>query len=370
MKITCPQCHFEREININKIPTRSTVATCPKCGIKFAFRSLTPEKQSEVANDKLEAFKEINHNEEQSNISQTSPEHIKTEDNNDYKNENIESKEENSLEVKPADTTEISDDNEEKPANITENHDYSDDARQKSKTPSEEEEEKIKQAHAFYREQMNKIKELEKEGYSIQLMTMVPWEDAQSNTNIFEKFFQTVIRSLFASPAFFTTMLRPFPISKAVLFYIIIGIIQFIARMLTFRYNADPSVTIEDPNIQLLMDTLLDPSTLVLGLFIAPFVLILQLMFVSGILTFIVKLVEPRTGDFQLIVRVLCYASAPGLLSVVPILGDLLAMPWILFNVVIALRCALNLTLAKTMLTVFALILFIFLALLAMLSVF
>ncbi|MEF2144942.1 MAG: zinc-ribbon domain-containing protein [Desulfovibrionaceae bacterium] len=40
MHITCPQCDFSRNIPDEKIPARSELATCPKCGNKFRFRTL------------------------------------------------------------------------------------------------------------------------------------------------------------------------------------------------------------------------------------------------------------------------------------------------------------------------------------------
>lgn len=43
MQITCPECKFSREINEQKIPERSVMATCPKCKNKFQFRELPEE---------------------------------------------------------------------------------------------------------------------------------------------------------------------------------------------------------------------------------------------------------------------------------------------------------------------------------------
>jgi predicted Zn finger-like uncharacterized protein len=44
MQITCPECRFTREVDENKIPARSQVATCPKCQTKFKFRDLPEEE--------------------------------------------------------------------------------------------------------------------------------------------------------------------------------------------------------------------------------------------------------------------------------------------------------------------------------------
>lgn len=43
MIITCPECGFERQVNPDKIPARSHMATCPKCKTKFKFRDLPEE---------------------------------------------------------------------------------------------------------------------------------------------------------------------------------------------------------------------------------------------------------------------------------------------------------------------------------------
>lgn len=44
MQIVCPECQFAREVDENKIPARSQVATCPKCQTKFKFRDI-PEPE-------------------------------------------------------------------------------------------------------------------------------------------------------------------------------------------------------------------------------------------------------------------------------------------------------------------------------------
>lgn len=40
MKIICPECQFARDVADDKIPSKSVMATCPKCHTKFRFRPL------------------------------------------------------------------------------------------------------------------------------------------------------------------------------------------------------------------------------------------------------------------------------------------------------------------------------------------
>ena len=42
MRITCPKCRFSQNIREDKIPERAQLATCPKCGERFRFRTLEP----------------------------------------------------------------------------------------------------------------------------------------------------------------------------------------------------------------------------------------------------------------------------------------------------------------------------------------
>ncbi len=64
MQINCPHCGFSREIPDEKIPERSEMATCPKCGEKFRFRSLDAddfqlseaEKPQEQAQEQPQRF--------------------------------------------------------------------------------------------------------------------------------------------------------------------------------------------------------------------------------------------------------------------------------------------------------------------------
>lgn len=47
MRIVCPQCGYSREIPGDKIPSRSSIATCPKCQFRFRFRADLMPQQAE-----------------------------------------------------------------------------------------------------------------------------------------------------------------------------------------------------------------------------------------------------------------------------------------------------------------------------------
>ena len=49
MRILCPQCGYSRDIPEDKIPARSSIATCPKCQLRFRFRGRLELAQEELA---------------------------------------------------------------------------------------------------------------------------------------------------------------------------------------------------------------------------------------------------------------------------------------------------------------------------------
>lgn len=336
MKIVCPNCQFGREIDLASIPSTATTATCPKCEQKFAFREALPDYSREKPKGII--IDSINTN------SLPKP------------TEKIEEKE-ISTNTNPIEEEKIQTPQIDLEKNISKNLE--------DLNPEElTEEEQIQRAHAIYRRQAEQSEQLKQEGSS-QVYIMVPWEINGYEPNIFAKFFQTITRVLFSSPAFFATMYRPFPISRAVLFYICIGLLQFLARMTMLQFNPSVNTALDvDPQVLAVLEFMQEPSTLVLGLFISPFILIMQLLIISTILYTVIRLVEPKSADFSLIARMIAYSSAPGLLSIIPVLGDAIALPWIVFNIVIACRFALNLSIPKVLLTIGAFIVFVTLVIL------
>ncbi len=46
MKIICPECAFARDVPDEKIPPKTKIATCPKCGHRFSFRDRSQDDKS------------------------------------------------------------------------------------------------------------------------------------------------------------------------------------------------------------------------------------------------------------------------------------------------------------------------------------
>ncbi|MDL2316971.1 zinc-ribbon domain-containing protein, partial [Desulfovibrio sp. OttesenSCG-928-A18] len=52
MIIRCPQCEHARSIPESRVPPRAEVATCPKCGQRFRFRTLPTGLEEEAGGNK------------------------------------------------------------------------------------------------------------------------------------------------------------------------------------------------------------------------------------------------------------------------------------------------------------------------------
>ncbi len=335
MIIICPNCGFERDVSISAIPAKATKATCPKCKVKFDFRDAiileNPNEQVRAIHDEDEDVR--------LDISQEGVDKSEL----FLEDEKLREDEKHEAEIRNSQ-------NQEEQAQNKNQEEY--------KELSEEEEELLKKAHEAYREQLRKIENLKKQGYILQALSMVPWESSTQEKNVFQKFFQTIVQILFSAPAFFATMFRPFPVNKALIFYLIVSFVQFLARYFTLYTPDGAEVLLASGFPPEFIEMMGTSSFMLLALFIAPLILFLQFMVASTLLFSIVKLVQPQSADFNHIARIFAYASAPAVLSIVPIIGSMIALPWTLYNIVIAVRFGLHLSVGKTFLSVSAFCLF------------
>ncbi len=298
MQIICPKCHFQREISTSKLPANTTHATCPKCSEKFSiFPKDNSNEQVIVKDTQLEKNEE---RQEKPFLTDSQLEAIKKE--------------------------------------ITE-------------------EERRQQAHSLYEKEQQRAEQNSTQplfdNENVQYISMVPWEMPGNTLNILQKFFFTILRVLTSAPFFFATMLRNYPMKKALIFYIVLGMIQFAAKMVYFQYSASDLIS-DNPEMQAFYDVLVDPNTLLIGLLISPFILLLQALVIGLIFQLTVKLIHAQAADYQLIVRIISYSSASSILSIIPVVGDYIYIPWMLFNLTLACRYTLRMSMLKSCLTVLA----------------
>ena len=78
--------------------------------------------------------------------------------------------------------------------------------------------------------------------------------------------------------------------------------------------------------------------------------LTVQIYLFTGLLYLTWRIVAPDKADFSLIFKVLAYAEAPGILCLVPVIGNAAALVWGFVCMLTGCRAALKLNWRQTML--------------------
>lgn len=78
MKVICPECNFTSEIPEEKIPANAQLATCPRCHIKFRFRSFENDLNENMnmepdGEPQLDSYEQTDHVQENSDDTELSP---------------------------------------------------------------------------------------------------------------------------------------------------------------------------------------------------------------------------------------------------------------------------------------------------------
>jgi len=171
----------------------------------------------------------------------------------------------------------------------------------------------------------------------------VPWEEP-AKYGLIGGLYQTILRVLFqparffaALPAYRGRLVRP------VAFYLILGILQTLIKLLWMQNALAPAMT--DPRVQ----EMLSATSLNIGLALlsTPAILLVQLYFYAVLFFFMLRLVQPEKVAFPTVLRVIAYSAAPLVVSIVPLVGPVAAMVWFAASCFIGCRFALDISWPK-----------------------
>ena len=148
----------------------------------------------------------------------------------------------------------------------------------------------------------------------------IPWEYADLQ-QLPLALYHTLLRALFAVPAFFAavgesraTLLRP------CLFFILLRLFESVMqRFWWLAAIREKMAFIDDPQTLASLDGLAQSMSLSMLLVIAPPLLVIQLMLYSGLFHMVIRLIQPAKANFATTLRVVAYASAPCVFSLVPL---------------------------------------------------
>jgi len=148
-------------------------------------------------------------------------------------------------------------------------------------------------------------------------MNGIPWEDPE--VGFPEDLGRTWIESLTAPVSFYRRLEPEAPLARAVLYFLIMAVGAALFSLLWGLAGSAPDLP---PEAAAVMD--LDPRGIQLfGFFLSPFANLILLGMASVSVHLFVRLLTDSRHQFLATTRVICYASGPALLTIVPWAGEI-----------------------------------------------
>ena len=148
-------------------------------------------------------------------------------------------------------------------------------------------------------------------------MNGIPWEDPE--VGFPEDLGRTWIESLTAPVSFFRRLEPEAPLARAVLYFLIMAVGAALFSLLWGLAGSAPDLP---PEAAAVLD--LDPRGIQLfGFFLSPFANLILLGLASVSVHLCVRLLTDSSHQFLATTRVICYASGPALLTIIPWAGEI-----------------------------------------------
>lgn len=345
MLITCPECQFEREIDLSTIPASATIATCPHCNQRFRFRNagemealenspgLPNSENAEAGNARNDGPDGL----ENSFHAGGSPAPKKMAPPPDYP---------------PATSLEGED---ELPPGAVVPPIKLDDEKPKThenigKAASDgllDWLKKLTTKAGNAPKGTNRSDGAQSQGAAGSEATVVPWEH-MPYFGIFGGFYHTILRVMFQPTTFFANIRSNANPLLPLAFYIIMGVLQIV--MVHFWYAPLQQIDINTttPQAETMVGGVMGQISLPLLLLLSPFSLALQVVVLSSLFHLMFRLAQPEKANFWVVYRVLCYSTAPYIMCVVPVLGPYIASVWFLVTTFVGCKYALDLGWGRT----------------------
>ncbi|MDR2162189.1 MAG: zinc-ribbon domain-containing protein [Desulfovibrio sp.] len=163
----------------------------------------------------------------------------------------------------------------------------------------------------------------------------IPWENPAA-LGWFRSFTRTLNEVMFNPPAFFSRLGSGGSLAPEYLFFLILGSIALISATAWTQ-----AALFFLPHLQ---EDFPPRASLPLLILVAPIALGLMLLFVAGGIRLLSQLLAPEPADFSLVFRVVSYAVAPFILSIVPFVGPVVGAIWFLAALLAGCRHGLGLS--------------------------
>lgn len=349
MKILCPQCEFSRDVPDDRLPSTAVIATCPRC--KYRFRLSTTGLVTRIDSTQLSAHPAPNaegtpaadgnsrHDRQHSSVDDALPPGAiipQTEDDSPPKGYSTDR-----LSPPSGD-----------PSGHTTGHgnqaNHATERAQNSPHPESDFDAQQRLAREAYARQAAAATEQESmDSFALDN----PWEKPQDGYPA--AFYQTAMRVMFAAPRFFAGLEPTATQWRALLFYLVVGVIQIVVERLWGEVLSSalaPTVG-ADPQLQNLLQMLAPETSIAMTVLLRSAMITLELFFAAALYHLVFKLFTPEHANFSLVFQVLAYSSAPSLLCIVPVAGSIVGFIWGLACSFIGCRYALRLSMAQTVMS-------------------
>lgn len=177
-----------------------------------------------------------------------------------------------------------------------------------------------------------------------------PWETVEQQ-GFFAAFYQTVMRVMFAAPQFFFHLKEEVPLLRPLSFYLIVCIFQTVVDYVWSGPIRDALTASgsTDPYVQQLVTLLTPQAGLLLTVLVGAALVTLEIFVTAALFSMTFRLLAPGRASFSLTLQVLAYSVAPHVLCVVPLLGGLAGFVWSLACTLVGCRAAMRLTWGQTL---------------------
>jgi hypothetical protein len=178
-----------------------------------------------------------------------------------------------------------------------------------------------------------------------------PWRRAPEPDGWPAAFYHTCMRVMFGSQRFFAALRPGEAQTRALIFYLIISAVQVAVERVwsgVFLSLMAPSAA-SDPQLEKMLILLSPQMSLPMTVLLKLAVSVVQIYVLSALIQFTYGFVASKRQDFSLVFQVMAYASAPGLLCIVPLLGSVVGFIWSFACILVGCRAALRLSWPQTL---------------------
>ena len=185
-----------------------------------------------------------------------------------------------------------------------------------------------------------------------------PWEQPE-HYGFLNSFTKTLLGVMFHPREFFGNVRCNMPLIRPALFFVLMTLYEVLcSRIWLMKSLREMAVQVTDPQKLALAENLMNSlDNVPLALVITPFFALAQVFFIAGIYHLMFRIVQPGKADFATTLRIVCYSSAPYVLTIVPIMGSNIASVWFIVSLFLGCKYALGIPWTRTLLAMLPLFL-------------